>query len=251
MGSITITANRKLLSHFRKSTMVLVKAWLIKLCLPGVLLGAAAAVNAKSEALVRRIILSCQHLGAHGMGYNTRSMTQLSQRLTPADIPTLLTLAGHGSDVLIGAEFALASQCEPAILPLRDAAEQRKIDFLDARDAMSLMADFAGCSPQTRTKAANMQALLTQMQQENNIRIQQEFEQRTPNDARIQANALKLLDSQLAKTLTREERLEIFHRSLAAMGLREDGQMTPKQRQLVDRMYRSMVLGQVKTPPNR
>jgi hypothetical protein len=34
------------------------------------------------------------------------------------------------------------------------------------------------------------------------------------------------------------------------MGLKEDGPMTPEQRKLVDRMYRSMVLGEVQTPPN-
>jgi hypothetical protein len=34
------------------------------------------------------------------------------------------------------------------------------------------------------------------------------------------------------------------------MGLKEDVPMTSEQKKLVDRMYRSMVLGEVKTPPN-
>jgi len=35
------------------------------------------------------------------------------------------------------------------------------------------------------------------------------------------------------------------------MGINENGPMTPDQKKLVDRMYRSMVLDEVKTPPNQ
>src|SRR5579864_3147411 len=86
--------------------------------------------------------------------------------------------------------------------------------------------------------------------EEEHARIAQESKQKADNDARIQRNGLKLLDPKQAKTLTRDERLEVYRRSLAAMGLKEDGPMTPEQKKLVDRMYRSMVLGEVQTPPN-
>src|SRR5438105_3200616 len=86
----------------------------------------------RSEAHVRRIILSTQHLGAHGMGYNTRSLWQLSKRLTPDDIPVLLSLADRNSGITVGAQFGLASQCGSAIVPVRDAATQHKLMSLDA-----------------------------------------------------------------------------------------------------------------------
>jgi hypothetical protein len=36
----------------------------------------------------------------------------------------------------------------------------------------------------------------------------------------------------------------------AAMGIKEGGPMTPEQKKIADRMYHSMVLGEIKTPPN-
>jgi hypothetical protein len=91
---------------------------------------------------------------------------------------------------------------------------------------------------------------IQRLREEEHARIEQESKQKADNDARIQRNGLKLLDPEHAKTLTREERLEVYHRSLAAMGLKENGPMTPEQKKMVDRMYRSIVLGEVKTPPN-
>jgi hypothetical protein len=231
--------------------MLLVKVSLV--CVGTLLLMVAplCAHGVKSRNRVRWIILSSQHLGAHGMGYSTRSMTEMSNRLSADDIPMLIVLAGTDSDIAIGAQFALASQCEPAIVPVRDAAVQHKMDFMDAQNTMSLIGGFAKCRQDTRTKASAMQHTLEQLSKEENARIDREYRQRSENEARIQRNGLKLLDPEQAKTLSREERLEIFHSSLAAMGLTEDGPMTPDQRKLVDRMYRSMVLDEIKTTPNQ
>lgn len=210
----------------------------------------------QSEARVRQIILSTRHLGAHGMGYSTRSLWQLSKRLTPADIPVLVSLASRDSEISVGAQFALASQCGPSIAAIREVVThndpaQRKFLYLDAEDTLQLISDFEGCTPEVRQRATDALAEVRRFHQEEHARIEQEAKQKASDDARIQQNGLKLLDPDQAKTLTREERLEIFHRSLAAMGLKEDGPMTPQQKQLVDRMYRSMVLGEVKTPPNQ
>ena len=204
-----------------------------------------------SQDQVRRIILTSQHLGAHGMGYNTRSLWQLSRKLSSADIPTLLTLAASQRHTAVGAQFGLASQCAPAIDPVRDSAVQNKMMSIDADDTLQLISDFEGCSPEARRKASDVREDLRQLMQEQQALQEQETKQKAENDARIQANGLKLLDPEQAKTLSHEERLEIYHRSLAAMGLKEDGPMTPDQKKLVDRMYRSMVLGEVKTPPNQ
>jgi hypothetical protein len=189
-------------------------------------------------------------MGAHGMGYGTRSLAQLSRRLSPVDIPTLISLAAD-QDLRVGVQFALASQCEAAILPVRKAAIRHQIDFFDASDTMDLIASFSGCTPATQSKATEMRGDLEKLRNEEYARISEESRRKTENDARIQRNGLKLLDPELAKTLTHEERLEVFRSSLAAMGLTEGGPMTPDQKKLVDRMYRSMVLDEIKTSPNQ
>jgi hypothetical protein len=214
------------------------------------------ALGQYSEARVRQIILSTRHLGAHGMGYNTQSLWQLSKKLTPADIPVLLSIASGQSTIAVGAQFALASQCGPSVAAVRDAVvrdgtAQRKVIYVDAEDTLLLISEFEGCSPEVRRDALNARAEIQRLREEEHTRIEQESKQKADDDARIQRNGLKLLDPEQAKTLTRDERLEVYRRSLAAMGLKEDGPMTLEQRKLVDRMYRSMVLGEVKTPPNQ
>jgi hypothetical protein len=222
-----------------------------KLLIALMALASASAHAAKSHAEIRSIILSARHLGAHGMGYNSRSMVKLSKRLSADDIPALITLASRANDVFIGAQFALAAQCDPAIPAVHDAAVRHQIDFLSAEDTLSLMAGFEGCSLESRAKASAMQDTLRQLNAEDSARIERESKQKAEDDARIQQNGLKLLDPVQAKTLTHEERLEIYRRSLAAMGLSENGPMTPDQKKIADRMYRSMVLDEVRTAPNQ
>jgi hypothetical protein len=59
------------------------------------------------------------------------------------------------------------------------------------------------------------------------------------------------MDPTRAKELTREEREEVYQRSLKAMGLNEKGPLTPAQQRLVDRMYRRMVLGEASASPHQ
>jgi len=205
----------------------------------------------KSPARVRQIILGTRHLGAHGMGYNTHSLWQLSKKLTPGDIPVLISLASGDSELRVGAQFALASQCGAAIEPVRVAAE-RNSRFMDlsAEDTLQLISEFEGCSPETRERASAARADIQQMIKDEHARSEAEAKRKADDDARIQANGLKLLDPEQAKTLTREDRLEVYRRSLAAMGITEGGPLTPEQKKIADQMYRSMVLGEITTPPN-
>jgi hypothetical protein len=46
----------------------------------------------KSAEQVRRIILRTQHLVAHGMGYDDLSLKTLSHKITPLDVPALISL---------------------------------------------------------------------------------------------------------------------------------------------------------------
>ena len=181
----------------------------------------------------------------------TRSLWQLSNKLTLDDIPVLIPLAFGNSEVRVGAQFALASQCGAAIEPVQVAVAKASSSMdLTAEDTLQLMSEFEGCSPEIREQASAARANIQRIAEDEHTRIAQEVKRKADNDARIQANGLKLLDPEHAKTLTPEDRLEVYRRSLAAMGIKEGGPMTPEQKKIADRMYRSMVLGEVKTPPN-
>jgi hypothetical protein len=54
--------------------------------------------------------------------------------------------------------------------------------------------------------------------------------------------------SKQGQELGREEREEVFWRSLKATGLSEDGPMTPQQRELAQRTYANIVLGEPSNP---
>lgn len=181
------------------------------------------------------------------MGYGERSLVELSERIVPADIPVLLDRLGDRR-LHVGVSFALASQCEAAIAPVREAAVRHKMDFLEAQDVMDLIANFRACSPQAQQKAVAMRADLDALRIADQARIAKESKRNAAEDARIQQNGLKMLDPQQASTLTRKEREEVYHRSLKAMGLDENGPLTPQQKELVDGMYRTMVLGEPGNP---
>lgn len=204
--------------------------------------------NSKSVEQVRRIILGSQHLGAHGMGYNDQSQKTLSHKLAPVDVPTLISLAAD-EHLHVGVQFALASQCEATIIPVREAVAQRKMFFLDAEDVMRLIEDFAVCTPQTRQRASAMRSEIHSLGEAEHTRLEQEAKEKAAEDARIQRNALKIMDPTQSKELTRQEREEVYRRSLKAMGLKEDAPLTPAQKEMIQRMYRTMVLGESRNSP--
>jgi hypothetical protein len=220
--------------------------FLLAICVAtGAFFGAtlSASDRPKSPVELRHIILHSQHLGAHGLGYGEKSLHELAARIVPADIPGLVDLLSDRS-LRVGVQFALASQCAEAIPAVREAAIQHKMDFLAAQDTVDLISRFDACSPSAQQQAAAARAAIAELQQADQIRIEAEAKRRAEEDARIQRNGLKLLDPKQAATLTREEREEVYHRSLRAMGIDETAQLTPQQRQFVNRMYRTMVLGE-------
>jgi hypothetical protein len=208
---------------------------------------AHAETRPRTAVQLRRVILHTQHLGAHGMGYSERSLDELAGQIAPADIPALVDLLADRR-LRVGVTFALASQCEPAILPVREAALQHKMDFLEAQEVMDLIASFAACTPEAHQKAMDMRSDLNALRDADQAKIEKEAKQRAENDARVQRNALKMTDPAQATSLSRTEREEVYHRSLKAMGLDENGPLTPQQKNMVDRMYRAMVLGEPSKP---
>jgi len=203
----------------------------------------------KSKVEVRRIILHSRHLGAHGMGYNEHSLLEMSQELTPADVPILISLLSD-SDLRVGAEFGLGSQCEAAIMPVRRAVvTDERVSSLDADDIMDLIGDFSKCRPETQAAARAMRMEIDKLVQERLAKRTEEREQQAASDARIQRNAVKMMDASQKKTLTLEEREEVFHRSIKAAGL--ENPQTAAQKAMVDRMYRTMVLDEASPSKNQ
>ena len=202
------------------------------------------------NARVRSTILQSRHLGAHGLGYNDRSLAELSRKLAPSDVSDILSLLKDRS-LSVGVQFALASQCGASIAPVREAVKQHQMDFLDASDVMDLVVSFAGCPSAARTEARIAKKEIDQLQQDEQARIAEESRRKAEDDARIQANSIKMIDPVRAKDLTHEERVEVYQRSLKAMGLNEKGPLTPAQKQMVDRMYKTMVLGEGGAPPRQ
>ena len=54
------------------------------------------------------------------MGYGERSLNELSRKLTPGDVPVLVSLLPE-RELSVGVQFALASQCEHTISAVREA----------------------------------------------------------------------------------------------------------------------------------
>jgi hypothetical protein len=84
---------------------------------------------------------------------------------------------------------------------------------------------------------------LDKVGQEDQARIAAEAKRKAENDAHIQQNGLKWIDPNRAKELTGQEREE------ETLGLNENGPLTPAQKQMVERMYRTMVLGEFGPSP--
>src|SRR5256885_7377961 len=115
------------------------KVLLRSFCFLAILLSIVPTVSASDEKeKIRKIILSTEHLGAHGMGYNTQSVRQMSEKLTPKDIPTLLELYKEPlkheeleRNVHVGAQFALASLCEPGLQAVTNAVHDGVMNWIE------------------------------------------------------------------------------------------------------------------------
>jgi hypothetical protein len=202
----------------------------------------AAVAWDDGDARVREIVLKSQRMGAHGLGYNNESLRELSQKLRPDDVAALMRLTKEkDGDVSVGAEFGLASQCEAAIDPVRRAAE-KPADMRLAEEVLELIAKNEACTEEVRKEGTRNKNEVSAARKAYYQKRAEELAAERANDQRIQANGLKMTDPQRSKELTFDERMEVFQRSVKAAGL--DHPKTPEQKALVDRMYRTMVLGE-------
>ena len=206
-----------------------------------VALSVVAMAADENDARVRNIILHSRQMGAHGLGYSSVSMLEMSRTLRPTDIPALIRLLQE-REVRVGAGFGLASQCAAAIEPVRKAAAEKGAEFLASEEIMDLIGENSECSEEARKEAAAAKIELTAEREAENERIAAEARKREENDQRIQENGLKMLDPNRRGELTLAERKEVFERSVKAAGL--ENPQTQAQKDMVDRMYRTMVLGE-------
>jgi hypothetical protein len=226
----------------RRAAALLLAAMILSAGVP------AVGTPRTNEELVK-IILHSRHLGAHGLGYNDQSLIELSEKIINEDIPDLIKLLDE-TKIRVGAQFALASQCNAAIQPVREAAMQSAaISALDAGDIMELIAGFSRCAAGTQGRARAARVEIDAFNKDRQTKRAQELQEKSAEDARVQRNALKINDPAQRKILTRAEREEVFRRSIKAAGL--ENPQTPEQKALVERMYRTMVLDEPPASKNQ
>jgi hypothetical protein len=80
--------------------------------------------------------------------------------------------------------------------------------------ASLLISDFERSNPEVWREALEARATVRRITEQEYVRIHHETLQKGQHDAGIQQNGL-VLTREHAKTLTREERLEVYRRSLA------------------------------------
>lgn len=109
---------------------------------------------------VIHIIRKSTHLGAHGMGYNSKSLVEMSKKLKASDTDIIFELyknridyknKNHLSSTAIS--FALASLCDAGLIASEKAFKEKQMDALDYQDTLNLISGFDVCSIKTRDQA--------------------------------------------------------------------------------------------------
>ncbi|MCM2281746.1 MAG: hypothetical protein NDI61_07855 [Bdellovibrionaceae bacterium] len=212
---------------------------------------AVADTSLRAEQ-VRKIIRESQHEGAHGPGYDAESLKEMSAQLSPSDSRVLLDLYQRSSEpehkdlgLRTGVVFALASLCQTGIETVLLAVQQNIMDEIDAINGMNLIAKTDHCDSKTKQNAVVHRQKIEKISTERRTRAQKQRQEDEKNDARIQENGLKMLHPEESRSLSRQEREEVFKRSIKAIGL--DGPRTPDQEKMYRQMYEAMVLGKKQT----
>lgn len=184
----------------------------------------AGAVDMNEVDRVRQIVLQSRQAGAHGLGYGERSLKELSRKLKPADVPALIVLLDNRNrSAAIGATFGLASQCGAAIDPvgaIATGASENLLHFSDAREVLEQLANFKACARADRARALEKVPLIDEAERDYSARGAEEIRHRDTEDARLQAEGLKMLDPLQRAVISREDCLRVAERNRAATGIR-------------------------------
>lgn len=222
-------------NHFRFKAYLLLAALFYCSALP------AAAEKPRDKEAVIKTLKKARHFGGRGYGYTSQSLDELSEKLRPADADILLGLLGHDHyGIATGASFGLAALCDAGLAPLAIALETDDTLSLErARDVLRMMAEFPKCAAETRLQARNLDPAIDAAFQRRGEKL--EAARAAADAARERHNALnlKLLDPEGRKTLTREERQEIFDANVKALLL--DGPRSADQEKLYQLMKKNML----------
>jgi len=190
---------------------------------------------------VIKIIKKARYFGGRGFGYNNRSLDELSEKLRPADAPILIGLL-HAEDYTLatGASFGLAALCDTGAEALAQAiANDDSLPLDRARDSFNMMLHFSKCTAETRSRVHELApAIDTAFQRRME---KHDADRRAAEAALVRHNtlSLKLLDPEARKTLTPEERQEIFDANVKSLHL--GGKRDADQEKLYQMMKKSIL----------
>lgn len=227
--------------------LFLLKNWFILKIYPLLLLAfflapyAAQAEKPHDTGDVIKIVKKARHFGGRGYGYNSRSLDELSEKLHLADAPILTDLLSADDYTLAtGASFGLAALCDTGAEALAKAIEADDSLPLDrARDSLNMMLHFSKCTAETRRRA---QEVVPAIDAAYARRREKNEADRRAAEATLERHntlSLKLLDPEARKTLTPEERQEIFDANVEALQL--GGKRDADQEKLYQMMKKSVL----------
>lgn len=218
------------------------------------------------------ILEKTRHLtfGGHSMELTMdyvypESLFEMAQNLSENDIPVLLKILEKDNDypgkftpknhknvnenfkLAQGASYALASLCGKSINPILEEvkAEHLDSDMALKNDPLHWIDAFSGipkgCSSQDAQRAKAAQQEIGQFNKVRQAQVRIDNEQRQANADRININGIKMLDPKSAKTLSLDERKEVFQNSVKAFGF-DKRSLTAAEKVLLQKMYDTMVL---------
>jgi hypothetical protein len=224
------------------------------------------------EDRVIGILEKTRHLTFRGHSMNLsidylypESLFEMAQNLSENDIPTLLKILEKDNDyqdkfspknhkrvnrnfkLAQGASYGLASLCGKSINPILAEVKANRLDSKIAlkNDPLHWIDAFSGiprgCSAQDAQRAKAAQQEIEQFNRTQQAQDRLDNEQRQANADRINMNGIKMLDPKSAKTLTLEERKEVFENSVKAFRF-DKRSLTVDEKVLLQKMYDTMVL---------
>lgn len=224
------------------------------------------------EEHIIEILKKSRHLtfGGHSMALKLDyvypdSLFEMARNLSENDIPVLLKILEKDNDfqdkfsaenrdsvaenfkLAQGASYGLASLCVKSIEPIVAEVKAQRLDpDLQVKNAPlhwigALSGIPGGCPPEDAERAKAAQQEIGQLNKVRQAQSRFEYGQRQADAYRLNQNALKMQSPESAKTLTLEERKEVFQNSVKAMRL-DKSPLTPDQKVLWQKMYDTMVL---------
>jgi len=196
----------------------------------------SAAEPSTERDAIRLIILGSRHLGVHGLGYNTQSQAELAKQLSPAAIPTLMSLLVHDRETQVGAIVGLASQCGAAIMPILDATQRHTVPSMnlrDLRDALTLMEHAEVCSTSDQQRAGEAIKTLDRIIEDEYARRRLAVDEQRVRQGEVTRHGILMLDPEGRQSVSVNDCLAVVWESVRAAGI--DPTKSESSQQLLNR----------------